>query len=129
MSSVWRFLASRWGPTVTGLVVGVLAPVLVFWGNPGNMGICVVCFTRDIAGALGLQRAATVQYIRPEIIGLMLGALGAALAFREFKPRTGFMPLHYAKDWEPVLAVLEANGVVFTKDSEEYKKLQKPTRE
>jgi phosphonate transport system substrate-binding protein len=48
---------------------------------------------------------------------------------REFKPRTGFMPLNYAKDWESVLGVLEANGVVFTKDSEEYKKLQKPTRE
>jgi uncharacterized protein len=46
----------------------VLAPILVKLGNPGNMGICVACFSRDIAGALGLHRAATVQYIRPEII-------------------------------------------------------------
>jgi YedE family putative selenium metabolism protein len=93
MSSIWRFLTSRWGPIVTGVAVGILAPMLVFWGNPGNMGICVVCFTRDIAGALGLQRASTVQYIRPEIIGFVLGAFGAALAFKEFKPRTGSAPL------------------------------------
>ncbi len=93
MSSISRFLTSRWGPIITGIVVGVLAPVLVKLGNPGNMGICVVCFSRDIAGALGLQRVSTVQYIRPEIIGLVLGALIAALIFREFKPRTGSAPL------------------------------------
>ena len=48
---------------------------------------------------------------------------------REFKPRIGFMPLAYARDWEPVLAVLKANGVTFTKDSDDYKRLQKPSRE
>jgi len=93
MSSLTRFFSSRWGPIVTGLVIGILAPILVKLGNPGNMGICVVCFSRDIAGALGLHRAAVVQYIRPEIIGLVLGSLIAALAFREFKPRTGSAPL------------------------------------
>lgn len=93
MSSLTRFFSSRWGPIATGVIVGVLAPVLVKLGNPGNMGICVACFSRDIAGALGLQRVATVEYIRPEIIGLVLGALIAALAFREFKPRTGSSPL------------------------------------
>lgn len=93
MSLLSRFLTSRWGPIITGLVVGVLAPVLVKLGNPGNMGICVVCFSRDIAGALALHRASAVQYIRPEIIGFVLGALLAALAFGEFKPRTGSAPL------------------------------------
>ena len=93
MSSVGRFFTSRWGPIVTGGVIGVLAPVLVRLGNPGNMGICVVCFNRDISGALGLHRAGVVQYIRPEIIGLLLGALIAALIFREFKPRTGSAPV------------------------------------
>jgi hypothetical protein len=71
----------------------VLAPILVKLGNPGNMGICVACFSRDIAGALGLHRAAAVQYIRPEIIGLVLGSLVAALTAREFRPRTGSAPL------------------------------------
>ncbi len=93
MSAIARFLTSRWGPIITGIAVGILAPLLVFWGNPGNMGICVVCFTRDIAGALGFHRAGVVQYIRPEIIGFVLGALVAALAFKEFKPRTGSAPL------------------------------------
>ena len=93
MSFISRFLVSRWGPIVTGIVVGILAPVLVKLGNPGNMGVCVVCFSRDIAGALGLHRAGVVQYIRPEIIGFVLGALVAALIFREFKPRTGSAPI------------------------------------
>ena len=93
MSSISGFLTSRWGPIITGIVVGILAPVLVKLGNPGNMGVCVVCFSRDIAGALGLHRAGVVQYIRPEIIGFVLGALIAALIFREFRPRTGSAPL------------------------------------
>ncbi len=93
MSAISRFMTSRWGPIITGVVVGILAPLLVFWGNPGNMGICVVCFTRDIAGALGLHRAGVVQYIRPEIIGFVLGSLAAALTFKEFRPRTGSAPL------------------------------------
>lgn len=88
-----RFFASRWGPIVTGIVVGILAPLLVKFGNPGNMGICVACFTRDTAGALGLHRAAPVQYIRPEIIGFVFGALIASLVYKEFRPRTGSAPL------------------------------------
>ena len=48
---------------------------------------------------------------------------GTSLA-KEFKGRTGFLPLNYQKDWESVIGILEANGVVFTKDSPEYKKLQ-----
>lgn len=45
---------------------------------------------------------------------------------REFKGRTGFMPVNYRKDWESVIGILEANGVQFTKESPEYRKLQKP---
>ena len=48
---------------------------------------------------------------------------------REFKGRTGFLPLNYQKDWESVVGILEANGVTFTKESPEYKKLQQPGRE
>jgi YedE family putative selenium metabolism protein len=57
------------------------------------MGVCVACFNRDIAGALGLHRAAVTQYIRPEIIGFVLGSLIAAMIFREFRPRTGSSPI------------------------------------
>jgi hypothetical protein len=87
-----RFLSTRWGPIVCGAVIGILAPLLVKGGNPGNMGICVACFSRDTAGAVGLHRAAPLQYIRPELIGLVLGAFAASLLFREFRPRTGSAP-------------------------------------
>lgn len=92
-SSLNRLLMSRMGPAVTGAVVGILAPLLSFWGNPANMGICVACFSRDIAGALGMHRAAVVQYIRPELSGFILGSLAAALVYKEFKPRAGSSPI------------------------------------
>lgn len=88
-----RFWASRRGIIVAGAIIGLLAALLQRFGNPPNMGICVACFERDIAGALGLHRAAAVQYIRPEIIALLLGATLAALLSGEFKPRGGSAPL------------------------------------
>ena len=88
-----RFFASRWGIILAGAVIGVLAPLLQYLGNPPNMGICVACFERDIAGALGLHRASAVQYIRPEIAGFVLGSMVAALLFREFKSRAGSAPI------------------------------------
>ncbi len=88
-----RFFASKWGITVTGASIGVLASFLQKLGNPPNMGICVACFERDIAGALGLHRISVVQYIRPEILGFVLGSMIAALFFREFKARTGSAPI------------------------------------
>jgi YedE family putative selenium metabolism protein len=86
-------LATRWGIIGVGAVIGVLAAVLQKLGNPGNMGICVACFERDIAGALGLHRAAVVQYMRPEIIGFVLGSMIAAYIFKEFRPRLGSAPI------------------------------------
>ena len=68
---------------VSGLIIGVIAVMLVFFGNPANMGFCIACFIRDTAGALGIHQAAAVQYIRPEIIGLVLGALAAAIVYKQ----------------------------------------------
>jgi len=93
MHRLGSFSASRWGIIVTGATIGILAALLQSWGNPPNMGICVACFERDIAGALGLHRAAAVQYLRPEIMGFVLGAMAAALAHHEFKPRAGSAPI------------------------------------
>ena len=76
-----------------GLAVGIIAAVLTFLGNPANMGFCIACFLRDIAGAVGLHRAPVVQYIRPEIIGLVLGAMVMALAGKEFNVRGGSSPM------------------------------------
>lgn len=78
--------------TIAGGIIGLLAVLSVKFGNPGNMGICIACFIRDIAGSLGLHQAAVVQYIRPEIIGMVLGALILSVATKEFKPKVGSSP-------------------------------------
>jgi len=88
-----NFSAGRWGIIGVGITIGILAPLLQKWGNPGNMGICVACMERDIAGALGLHRADMVQYIRPEIIGLVLGSMTAAYLFKEYRSRLGSAPI------------------------------------
>ena len=75
-----------------GAAVGLAAIFLMLLGNPANMGFCIACFLRDIAGACGLHNAAKVQYVRPEIIGLVLGALAMSLATREFRARAGSAP-------------------------------------
>jgi len=84
-----NIFSSRWGIIATGAVIGVLAVTLQKMGNPANMGICVACFERDIAGALGLHRAAVVQYIRPEISGFVLGSFIVAFFTKEYQPRAG----------------------------------------
>ena len=78
---------------LAGGVIGLIAAILVFFGNPANMGFCIACFLRDTTGALGLHSAAAVQYIRPEIIGLVLGACIISLAKKEFSPRGGSAPV------------------------------------
>lgn len=88
-----RFLTKRVLIVIAGLIFGVLAAYMVKWGNPANMGICIACFLRDIAGGLGLHRAGVVQYLRPEILGFVLGAFASAFAFREFRARGGSSPL------------------------------------
>jgi YedE family putative selenium metabolism protein len=93
MTTVKNIFATRWGIISVGAFIGVFAPLLQKWGNPANMGICVACFERDMAGALGLHRAAIVQYIRPEIIGFVLGSLIAAYVFKEFRSRAGSAPI------------------------------------
>ena len=77
----------------TGLLIGAISVVLVKFGNPANMGFCIACFLRDIAGGVGLHRADVVEYVRPEVIGLVLGAFLMAVAGKEFNPRGGSSPV------------------------------------
>jgi hypothetical protein len=75
-----------------GALTAIISITLVLCGNPANMGFCIACFLRDTAGAVGLHRAAPVQYVRPEIIGIIFGALVASLVRREFLPKGGSAP-------------------------------------
>jgi YedE family putative selenium metabolism protein len=89
LSSVRKLLAA-------GLAIGAIAALLARFGNPGNMGLCVACFVRDVAGAFGGARLhmGGVAYLRPEIFGLVLGALASAALAGQFRPRGGvaFVP-------------------------------------
>lgn len=79
--------------SISGAVIGIIAVCLVILGNPANMGFCIACFLRDTAGALKLHQAAPVQYMRPEIIGLILGAAIMAFGKKELVARAGSNPL------------------------------------
>ena len=81
-----------WIVVIAGAVVGLAAVVLTHLGNPANMGFCIACFLRDITGAVGMHSAAKVQYVRPEIIGLVLGAFIMSVATKEFRAKAGSSP-------------------------------------
>ncbi len=81
-----------WIVVIAGAVVGLAAVALTMLGNPANMGFCIACFLRDITGAVGMHGAAKVQYVRPEIIGLVLGAFVMSVATREFRAKAGSAP-------------------------------------
>ena len=88
--SFWR---DNWLVIVTGLLIGAAAVVLSALGNPKNMGFCIACFERDIAGALQFHTADKLQYFRPEIVGIVLGAMGMALIKKEWRAQGGSSPV------------------------------------
>lgn len=87
-----EFLKKKPGLFVLGALGGALAAILAAAGNPGNMALCIACFIRDIAGGLKLHTAPVVQYIRPEIAGIVLGAFVLSLATREYRSQAGSSP-------------------------------------
>ena len=78
---------------LAGVVCGIVAACLAALGNPANMAFCIACFIRDTAGAMGLHQAEVVQYARPEIIGLVLGAFIISVATKEYRSTAGSSPM------------------------------------
>lgn len=78
---------------ISGILLGLLAALLAYTGNPKNMAICVACFIRDSAGAMKLHTAAVVQYMRPEITGFVCGSFIIALATKEYRSTAGSSPM------------------------------------
>ena len=78
---------------LAGVVCGLVAACLAYFGNPANMAICIACFVRDTAGALGMHQAEVVQYARPEIIGIVLGAFIISVATKEYRSTAGSSPM------------------------------------
>ena len=97
-----NFFKRNWLVILCGLLVGAAAVILTKLGNPKNMGFCIACFLRDIAGALGLQSASganeagetvrSLSNFRPEIVGIIMGSCIMALVGKEFKPKGGSSP-------------------------------------
>ena len=92
-----NFFKRNWLVMLCGLLVGTAAVVLSHEGNPCNMGFCIACFLRDIAGSLGLQHAEKdgaliLSNFRPEIVGIIIGACIMAFIGKEFKPKGGSAP-------------------------------------
>lgn len=90
---VMKLFDKPWKLAIAGAIVGVLAALLAYFGNPGNMAICVACFVRDIAGGLKLHSVAPVQYFRPEIVGFVAGSFVISLATKEYKVTAGSSPM------------------------------------
>lgn len=78
---------------ITGAVIGAISVLLVVLGNPKNMGFCIACFIRDIAGGMHLHTAPIVEYMRPEIIGIILGSFAISVITGDFRPRSGSSPV------------------------------------
>lgn len=78
---------------LSGAILGAIGALLAFMGNPKNMAICIACFIRDSAGAMKLHQAAVVQYLRPEIVGIVCGAFLIALITKEYRSTAGSAPM------------------------------------
>ncbi|MBT9776718.1 YedE-related selenium metabolism membrane protein [Clostridium sp. MCC353] len=87
------FTNTKKGLALSGVLLGLTAVVLAASGNPKNMAICIACFIRDTAGAMKFHQAAVVQYARPEITGIILGAFLISLLTKEYRSTAGSAPM------------------------------------
>ncbi|MDO5088953.1 MAG: YedE family putative selenium transporter [Leptotrichiaceae bacterium] len=87
------FINSKKGLFVSGILAGLIGVWLAVSGNPKNMAICVACFIRDISGSMKFHNASVVQYFRPEIPGIVLGAFIISIFTKEFKVTGGSSPV------------------------------------
>lgn len=77
----------------TGIVLGAGAVILTLLGNPTNSGICISCFLENLAGSLQMHNVSRMSYIRPELIGFLLGSFLMAKKMRRFRVTGGSSPV------------------------------------
>ena len=78
---------------LTGIVLGGGGVILAYLGNPVNSGICLSCFLENTAGAMQLHGHVRMSYMRPELIGFVLGSFAMALATKRFSVTGGSSPI------------------------------------
>lgn len=72
---------------ITGFVMGAGAIALIPLGNPEYVGICMSCYLTNFAGSLGLHNNIHLQFPRPELIGILIGAYVFSLIRKQHHPR------------------------------------------
>ncbi len=77
---------------ITGVLLGAGSVLLSYLGNPVNSGICLSCFLENLAGAMRFHDEVRMSYIRPELIGFVLGSFAVALWTRRFRVTGGSSP-------------------------------------
>ncbi len=77
---------------ITGLLLGGGSVILSYLGNPVNSGICLSCFLENLAGAMQFHGEVRMSYIRPELIGFVLGSFIVAKRTRRFRVTGGSSP-------------------------------------
>lgn len=88
-----EFFNQKKGLFTLGIIAGLGAALLALGGNPKNMAFCIACFIRDTAGSMKLHNAEVVQYFRPEIVGIILGAFMVSLFTKEYRSTGGSSPV------------------------------------
>ena len=78
---------------IAGALLGLGGVFLVYFGNPTNSGLCISCFLENLAGSLQLHDNIRMSYIRPELIGFVLGSFFIALQSRRFRVTGGSSPI------------------------------------
>lgn len=78
---------------VTGALLGLGSIILSAYGNPINSGICISCFMENVAGAMQLHDNVRMAYLRPEIMGFVIGSFFMAIYGRRFRVKGGSSPM------------------------------------
>lgn len=78
---------------ITGALLGIGGVLLAYLGNPANSGICVSCFMENLAGSMQLHDDIRMSYVRPELIGFVLGAFVVAFRTGRFRVQGGSSPV------------------------------------
>ncbi|MDH3348434.1 MAG: YedE family putative selenium transporter, partial [Desulfobulbaceae bacterium] len=78
---------------ITGALLGIGSIVLSMYGNPLNSGICVSCFLENVAGSMQLHNDYRMSYLRPELVGFILGSFLMAFSSRRFRVMGGSSPI------------------------------------
>ncbi len=77
---------------LAGALIGGGSVMLSYFGNPINSGICMSCFLENLAGALQLHDEIRMSYLRPELIGFILGSFIIAQKTGQFNVTGGSSP-------------------------------------